>query len=42
MWPAAERDEAVAELDQVDAVHQRDDERVRVRGEAADDAAAVR
>ena len=38
---AVERDEAVAELDQVDAVHQRDDERMRVRGESAD-VAAVR
>lgn len=38
---AVERDEAVAELDQVDAVHQRDDERMRVRGETAD-VAAVR
>lgn len=38
---AVERDEAVAELDQADAVHQRDDDRLRARGETAD-VAAVR
>lgn len=37
---AAERDEALAELDQADAVHQRDDERMRLRNESADVVAA--